>query len=76
MLSKKIGFHKFQVEKREGTPYRTGSYLPGGAALGKPGREEAGCPPVFLRRKAVEEHAVGLNLPSAEGQVGVASQRT
>jgi hypothetical protein len=30
------------VEKRRGTPYRTGSYLPGGATSGKPRGEEAG----------------------------------
>ena len=29
---RKVGFHNFQVEKREGTPYRTHSYLLGGAA--------------------------------------------
>jgi hypothetical protein len=28
----KSAFHNFQVEKREGTPYRTHSYLLGGAA--------------------------------------------
>ena len=27
---RKVGFRNFQVEKREGTPYRTHSYLPGG----------------------------------------------
>ena len=47
----KVNFRKFQVEKRGGTPYGTRSYLPGGAPSGKPGGEEAGCPPVFLARK-------------------------
>jgi hypothetical protein len=29
----KVDFGKFEVEKREGRPYGTRSYLPGGAAL-------------------------------------------
>ena len=56
-------FHKFRVEKRERTPYRTHSYLSGGAASANRGGEEAGCPPVFLRREIREEHAVALSLP-------------
>jgi hypothetical protein len=51
LSKKKSVFHKFRVEKREGTPYRTHSYLPGGARPKKPGGEEAGFPPVFLERK-------------------------
>jgi len=47
----------FDVEKRNGTPYRTRSYLLGGTTW-KTGREEAGYPPVFLRRKVRKEHAV------------------
>jgi hypothetical protein len=46
LSKKKSVFHKFRVEKREGTPYRTHSYLPGGARPKKPGGEEAGFPPV------------------------------
>jgi hypothetical protein len=52
-LFKKSGFRRnFQVEKRTGTPYRTRSYLLGGAASGNLGGEEAGYPPVFLTRMA------------------------
>jgi hypothetical protein len=63
LSKKKSVFHKFRVEKREGTPYRTHSYLPGGARPKKPGGEEAGFPPRVPRAEVREEHAVGLSLP-------------
>jgi len=47
--------HKVTVEKRGETPYGTRSYLPGGAASENRGGEEAGCPPVFLVRKAARK---------------------
>jgi hypothetical protein len=46
-------FHKFRVEKREGTPYRTHSYLPGGARPKNRAARRQGFPPVFLERKSV-----------------------
>ena len=47
--------HKVTVEKRGETPYGTRSYLPGGAVSENRGGEEAGCPPVFLVRKAARK---------------------
>ena len=38
LVKEKVAFHKFRVEKREGTPYRTHSYLLSGARLEKTGR--------------------------------------
>ena len=35
LVKEKLVFHKFRVEKREGTPYRTHSYLLNGACLEK-----------------------------------------
>ena len=56
-------FRNFPVEKRREPPYGTRSYLLGGTTWGKTGREEAGCPPVFLKRKVREEHDVDSTLP-------------
>ena len=54
-IGTKSDSHKVTVEKRGETPYRTRSYLPGGAASESRGGEEAGCPPVFLVRKAARK---------------------
>src|SRR5882672_2683913 len=72
-------FRNFQVEKRREPPYRTRSYLPGGAASGNRGSEEAGCPPVFLGREARKEHAVDFDLASGvcgRGKLVFEGQRT
>ena len=61
---------KFRVEKSEGTPYRTHSYLP--AAPSELGGEEAGLSPRVPQAEG-EEHAVGLSWPwyLRTGRVGV-----
>ena len=55
LSKKKLVFHKLRVEKRAGTPYRTQSYLPGGARPKKWGCEEAGLSPRFPEEKILEE---------------------
>src|SRR5258708_18892067 len=53
----KSRFVNFRGENLKGAPYRTRSYLSGGAALRNQGGEEAGCPPVILSRKREEPAA-------------------
>jgi len=60
--------HKVTVEKRGETPYGTRSYLPGGAAPENGGGEEAGCPPVFLVRKAARKTLLLCAGPEANAE--------